>query len=77
MSTMPAHDRCPLTVMVKRGEPPIRCRRRIWAADIVTGVCYACHPSGRELFVEAIVRRVLAFRDGGYYGKDRRNQRDG
>lgn len=50
---------CKLWVLVSAKEPPTQCRRRVWEGDLRAGVCYSCHPRGREQFVERIVRQVL------------------
>lgn len=50
---------CSLWILVTAREPPIQCRRRVWEADLRSGVCYSCHPRGREKSVERIVKQVL------------------
>lgn len=62
-------EQCVLTVLVAPGVDPIRCRRRVWEGDPNSGVCYSCHPRGREKVIEDTVRRMLhEYRRGDYGG---------
>ena len=67
-----AMNTCALTVLVKPGAEPIRCRRKVWEDDPASGVCYACHPRGRDQAIERVVRRVLKERGRPAWWSDER-----